>query len=135
METMFSKQLTDTDLKKRLSIPTQCLNHFRFDKGHSTSVQVEDENGKAWQFKCRVRREGYQKPVFCEGWLKFVRYTNLRPGDRVEFYKDTEAEGLYRIQVQRRVKLLGKEFWANLRPDEQRINFEERTEAAAKEEK
>ncbi|XP_021296038.1 B3 domain-containing transcription factor NGA4-like [Herrania umbratica] len=92
MEKMFSKQLTDTDLKKRLSIPIQCLNHFRFDKGHSTSVQVEDENGKAWQFKCRVRRNGYPKPVFCEGWLKFVRYTSLRPGDRVEFYKDSKAE-------------------------------------------
>ncbi|EOY17791.1 Uncharacterized protein TCM_042510 [Theobroma cacao] len=131
MELLFSKTLTATDVQKRLSIPFTCLKDFEFHGSNSAHLRVEDQNGSIWPFALSTRKKGYPKPIFSKGWLQFVRCSHLCEGDRVEFYKDTKANGLYRIQVQRCIKLFGKKCWVTPPLDQRRVNFEEGTEAAA----
>ena len=96
---MFSKPLSRTDISKRLAIPTYSLSMFPpFQDGrHEIKLEVWDDDGKMWKFVCSIRKTGnYQKPVFSEVWLDFVRAKGLSVGDEVSLYK-----------IENRTKLFG----------------------------
>ncbi|KAJ6359377.1 hypothetical protein OIU76_000999 [Salix suchowensis] len=83
----FSKLLTNTDIQKRLSLPTKFYNSLpSFEGIHAVSFQAMDEStGLVWTFQCSVRREGHPKPVLSKGWLEFVRSKKLQVGDTIRF--------------------------------------------------
>ncbi|MBA0629817.1 hypothetical protein Godav_024315 [Gossypium davidsonii] len=120
MTILFSKVLTNTDVEKRLAVPNNSLKHFELENGNcSKSVEVKDEKGSTWTFRCYVRSDGaYKKPVLSSGWRQFVVNKGVHRGDLITFCKDVEAEATYKIIVQRKIKLLGKEFWYSPEPEQ-----------------
>ena len=98
---MFSKRLTQTDISKRLAIPTDSLSMFPpFQDGrHEIELEVWDDDGhdgKIWKFVCSIRKIGnYQKPVFSKVWLDFVRAKGLSVGDEVSLYKIENRSKLF----------------------------------------
>ena len=128
---LFSKCLSLTDVSKRLAIPTSCLKNFpSFEGKYSIPLHVLDQNGEEWIFVCSARKNGYPKPCFIQGWLRYVNSKRICVGDRVHFYKDAESE-VYRIELHRRIRLFGHEYWSKEPPDQRQVNFEKRTEAEA----
>ncbi|WRX14591.1 B3 DNA binding domain - like 10 [Theobroma cacao] len=104
---VFSKLLTETDVEKRLSAPTQNKKCFLdFGNQHQVLLKVVDENDKVWRFVCSIRKQGHPKQVLSQGWLPFVRRWKLAIGDRVLLHKiqDKAGKGLYRIEVIERAK-------------------------------
>ena len=88
---IFSKRLTQTDISKRLAIPTDSLSMFPpfEDGGNEIELEVWDDDGKMRKFVCSIRKTGkYQKPVFSKVWLDFVRAKGLSVGDEVRLYKN-----------------------------------------------
>ncbi|XVF45868.1 hypothetical protein PTKIN_Ptkin02bG0242000 [Pterospermum kingtungense] len=113
----FIKTLTQTDIHKRLAIPTDSLKHFPGFKGrHSVDFNVKDKSHRLWTFRCSIRKRSYAKPVFSSGWLEFIRHKNLRIGDKIIVHKEEkDVNGVqYKIEVQRKITLLGKDFWADV---------------------
>ncbi|XVF58047.1 hypothetical protein PTKIN_Ptkin07bG0031200 [Pterospermum kingtungense] len=98
---MLSKRLTQTDISKRLAIPTQSLPLFpRFeDGGHEIELEVWDEENNdkiLWKLVCSIRTNGkYPKPVFSKGWLRFVKAKGLSVGDEVRLYKTENITKLF----------------------------------------
>ncbi|XVF45213.1 hypothetical protein PTKIN_Ptkin02bG0187000 [Pterospermum kingtungense] len=110
-----SKILTDTDVKVRLSFPTAIMReHFRLKEGsQSLDFQVRDNTSKIWTFRLYTRKkDGHPKPVLTKGWLDFVRCKKLKLGDKVIFLVQDGDQ--LEIRVQRTIKLLGQEHWADL---------------------
>jgi len=65
----FSKILSKTDIKKRLTVPIKFLKSLpSFDGGHAVKFEARDEGGEIWAFQCSVRRRGHPKPVLTRGW-------------------------------------------------------------------
>ncbi|KAE8703142.1 Detected protein of unknown function [Hibiscus syriacus] len=119
MELIFSKLLTQTDIERRLSVPTRILYFLPFMDGRRyADLRVKDVGGHLWTFRCIWRDGEYAKPVFSKGWLEFVYAKNLRMYDKVELYveKDVdEADVAYRIVVRRNVlRLMGRDIWIDL---------------------
>ncbi|KAJ6748795.1 hypothetical protein OIU79_029807 [Salix purpurea] len=82
----FSKLLTNTDIKKRLSLPTKFYKSLpSFEGIHAVSFEAMDEDGFVWTFQCYTREEGHPKPVLSKGWLEFVRSKMLQVGDTIRF--------------------------------------------------
>ncbi|XVF67658.1 hypothetical protein PTKIN_Ptkin10aG0139100 [Pterospermum kingtungense] len=114
---LFSKLLTQTDIQRRLSVPTHILSllpNFLDGDHRYTDLQVKDCCGGLWSFRCIWRDGVYAKPVFSKGWLEFVYAKNLKIYDKVVLYKekDMEAAVPYRIEVRRKImRLLGQDIW------------------------
>ncbi|EOX98129.1 Uncharacterized protein TCM_006964 [Theobroma cacao] len=112
---LFSKLLTQTDIEKRLSVPTHILHLFPFlDGDRFADLQVKDSSGGLWTFRCIYRDGIYAKPVFSKGWLEFVYAKNLQIDDEVAFHKDKDIEAAvpYRIEVKRKLmRLMGQDIW------------------------
>ncbi|KAF5731823.1 hypothetical protein HS088_TW18G00508 [Tripterygium wilfordii] len=108
---LFSKSLSLTDIRKRLSMPTTILPNLpSFTNGrHAMDLQVEDEGGKIWSMRCIIRKKGRKKPVLSRGWTKFVHKNDLMTGDQVTFLKKqgTLLAHYYKIQVKKPVKVFG----------------------------
>ncbi|XP_021286448.1 AP2/ERF and B3 domain-containing transcription factor RAV1-like [Herrania umbratica] len=114
---LFIKRLTPTDIDKRLAIPTNSLVYFPGFRGnHSVDLKVKDKSHRLWTFRCSIRKKRYLKPVFSSGWLEFVRSNNLRIGDKVSVrLEQGHVSGVeYGIEVQRKIRLLGKDVWADV---------------------
>ncbi|WRX13367.1 B3 DNA binding domain - like 10 [Theobroma cacao] len=107
---LFTKRLTQTDINKRLAIPT---NSFRGN--HSVELKVKDKSHRLWRFRCSIRKKRYLKPVFSSGWPEFTRSNSLRIGDKVSSrLEQGHVTGVeYGIEVQRKIRLLGKDVWAD----------------------
>ncbi|WRX15524.1 B3 DNA binding domain - like 10, partial [Theobroma cacao] len=115
---VFIKRLTQTDTNKRLAIPTNSLVYFPGFRGnHSVELKVKDKSHRLWTFHCSIRKKRYLKPVFSSGWLEFIRSNNLRIGDKVSFrLEQGHVSGVeYGIAVQRKIRLLGKDVWADFK--------------------
>ncbi|KAK8562929.1 hypothetical protein V6N13_018520 [Hibiscus sabdariffa] len=111
-----SKILKRTDVRVRLSFPTATMReHFKLDRGtRSLDFQARDRHSKVWTFRlCTRKNDGHPKPVLTKGWLDFVKRRGLKVGDKVIFVVHGNLDQLG-IQVQRNIKLLGHEHWANL---------------------
>ncbi|KAL4271440.1 hypothetical protein GQ457_13G007470 [Hibiscus cannabinus] len=118
MELIFSKLLTQTDIERRLSVPTRILYLFHFlDDGHrSADLRVTDAGGDVWTFRCIWRDGAYAKPVLSKGWLEFVYAKKLKMYDKVVLYGDKDGDGVtYRIEVRRNIlRLMGQDIWIEL---------------------
>ncbi|XVE67454.1 hypothetical protein DITRI_Ditri08aG0162500 [Diplodiscus trichospermus] len=100
---IFSKSLTDTDIKKRMAIPAKIL-PFLPDFNGSHAVKIHLIYGtRVWPIFCSIRKKGYKKPVFSSGWRKFVLSNNFNAGDELTLYKEQDEAGLfhYRVQVEK----------------------------------
>ncbi|OMO75180.1 hypothetical protein CCACVL1_16277 [Corchorus capsularis] len=99
----FSKILTKTDIRKRLSVRTKKKECFlNFGDKYKVEFKVIDQKGIVWPFECSKREKGkYPKPVLSKGWLAFVREWQLAVGDEVIFHEELDKAGqcFYRIQV------------------------------------
>ena len=102
----FSKQLTQEDVEKRLSVPVEWLTIFpSFGEDQEIQLQVVDRVGMFWEFFCVIQiKAPHWSPVLKpEGWLQFVNYTGLRVGDKIIIYEEENKfrETKYRIIAQR----------------------------------
>nr|TKR74231.1 uncharacterized protein D5086_0000298340 [Populus alba] len=112
---VFSKELTKTDVRKRMSIPTKKLPHLpQFQAGacHAVVLEVEDERGQVWNMRCSIRKQKYLKPVISSSWVAFARSKNLGIGDKIFFYRELNDEDgpsgvKYKIKVQKATKVFG----------------------------
>ncbi|KAK8486659.1 hypothetical protein V6N11_033112 [Hibiscus sabdariffa] len=110
IQLVFVKTLTQTDIEKRLSVPTKKKICFLdFGGQHNVGFKAMDSKGKVWPFSCSKRKaKGYPKPVLSKGWLPFVRCWELEIGDKVIFYRQTmdkAGKGDYLIDVIRKEPL------------------------------
>ncbi|TXG65105.1 hypothetical protein EZV62_006380 [Acer yangbiense] len=98
METIFSKQLSDTDVNQRLAIPSEKLDQIApLSLGQEKHIAVIDDNEHSWNFRLSTRNEGnYLKPVISGNeWKQFVRERHLRKGDNITFYRVNEGAVLF----------------------------------------
>ncbi|EOX97110.1 Uncharacterized protein TCM_006211 [Theobroma cacao] len=100
---MFSKSLTNTDVKKRLAIPAKILPSLPDFNGSNTVTIPFMYGRRMWPIACSVRRTGYKKPVFCCGWRNFVTRNDFRVGDKLTMYKVQDEAGSfhYRVEVEK----------------------------------
>ncbi|KAG8501997.1 hypothetical protein CXB51_002124 [Gossypium anomalum] len=120
MELIFSKLLTQTDIERRLSVPTCILYLFPYitTDHRCFDLQVKDTGDVVWSFRC-IRRDGvYAKPVFSKGWLEFVYAKGLQAYDKIVVYKEkgvVEGDVPYRIEVKRKIlRLMGEDIWIEI---------------------
>ncbi|TXG71253.1 hypothetical protein EZV62_006188 [Acer yangbiense] len=109
---IFSKFLTETDIKARLTVPTHALMHFNMPVGdNNVELFPRDSDGNEWRFRCYTRPNGHPKPAFTTGWLDFVRVKGLQIGDQVTFSNEDEAGVVpqYRIRATRTITLFGEQ--------------------------
>ncbi|XVE94158.1 hypothetical protein REPUB_Repub01dG0257600 [Reevesia pubescens] len=100
---MFSKSLTDTDIKKRLAIPAKVLPAFSdFSGSHAVIIHLM-YGTRVWPIVCSIRKKGHKKPVFSGGWRNFVICNNFNVGDRLTLYKvqDEDGSSHYRVEVEK----------------------------------
>ncbi|PNT42562.1 hypothetical protein POPTR_004G219700v4 [Populus trichocarpa] len=117
---IFTKILSQTDVKHRMTIPMKSFNVvFQIPQGkHYKRFVFIDmiDTGRPWSFRCSTRKKDvYRKPVFSSGWIKYVRRKGLREGDQVSFFlvqKDGEEGLRFGVQAQKKlIRLLGKDCW------------------------
>ncbi|KAK8613797.1 hypothetical protein V6N13_101553 [Hibiscus sabdariffa] len=93
LEILFSKNLTVTDIEKRLAVPTKIISSLPgFNGGNAVHIRLM-HGTKTWPIVCTVRTQGYSKPVFSVGWRKFVTDNKLNVGDRITMYKVQDEDG------------------------------------------
>ncbi|GLT67981.1 hypothetical protein SLA2020_402490 [Shorea laevis] len=108
----FTKILCETDVKKQMAVNSDLVNHLPQSRGGETvNLPVMDvSSGTTWEFGYYVRRDGHPKPVFQGGWHDYRRNKGLKVGDKITFWAD---DGSYRIKAERKIKLMGQEFWSS----------------------
>ncbi|KAB1671303.1 hypothetical protein ERO13_A04G133401v2 [Gossypium hirsutum] len=109
---VFSKFLSDTDIKKRLAVPSAIQRSLPpFNGGHALIFHFL-HGTRFWPILYSIRTTGYNKPVFSGGlWRNFVICNNLNVGDRFTMYRvqDEDGSSYYRVDVMRReIDFLGK---------------------------
>ncbi|MBA0855222.1 hypothetical protein Goshw_010800 [Gossypium schwendimanii] len=105
-----SKQLRETDIKKRLTIPSKSPKYFPSLAGkHVVPFKARDDSGRPWKFQIYTRKgKRYLKPVLTKGWLDFVGAKELTIGDIVDMEEKEQGEAvMYRVRVVREVKIFG----------------------------
>ncbi|KAF2319893.1 hypothetical protein GH714_020150 [Hevea brasiliensis] len=117
LEVLFTKKLTDTDVRYRMAFPMENYQQdvFEMPKGElSKQFEVIDmEDNSVKKFTCSKRSKGHPKPVFCKGWIGFVKEKQLLEGDEVIFYKEEDGTGRFTIKIQARkipCMVLGQDF-------------------------
>ncbi|GMN59723.1 hypothetical protein TIFTF001_028811 [Ficus carica] len=99
MKLLFSKTLSKTDEKQKLSIPCKKLKNFPFFKGkRTTDFTAKDiTNGNRYVFQISVRHKGsYFKPVLSKAtWQAYARAKALKAGNFVSFFVDQSDETVY----------------------------------------
>ncbi|TYJ40851.1 hypothetical protein E1A91_A04G170400v1 [Gossypium mustelinum] len=98
---IFFKELTDTDVKKRLAVPKKYQDFFLPSYGRLPAKIKLMYDGKIWEVKCTVRKKGYLKPVLSVGWKKFVVANELKVGDRITMYKDEDGFSHYMVEMEK----------------------------------
>ncbi|KAB2036153.1 hypothetical protein ES319_D04G204500v1 [Gossypium barbadense] len=91
---VFSKPLTDSDIKKRLAIPSKTLAYLpNFDGSNGVRINIM-YGTKIWPIDCTVRRKGHQKAIFSGRlWRAFIMSNELKVGDRISLYKVQGEDG------------------------------------------
>ncbi|KAA3463355.1 B3 domain-containing transcription factor NGA4-like [Gossypium australe] len=107
---VFSKLLSDTDIKKRLAVPSAIQSSLQpFNGGHALIFHFL-HGTRFWPVLYSTRRKGYNKPVFSGRlWRNFVIYNNLNVGDRFTLYRVQVEDGssYYMVEVGREIDFLG----------------------------
>lgn len=128
MKLLFSKPLSKTDEKQKLSIPCKKLKNFPFFKGKTTTdfTAKDITNGNQYAFQISVRHKGsYFKPVLSKAtWQAYARAKALKTGNLVSFFVDQSDETVY-VQActhhkdeacRKKIKLLGVDVWTQCLP-------------------
>nr|KJB77944.1 hypothetical protein B456_012G169400 [Gossypium raimondii] len=109
-EFVFSKFLSDTDIKMRLAVPSAIQGSLPpFNGGHALIFQFW-QGTRFWPMHYSIRRKGYSKPVFSgRYWRNFV-YNNLNVGDSFTLHqvKVEDGSSYYRVEVGREIDYLGR---------------------------
>ncbi|KAI9156850.1 hypothetical protein LWI28_013111 [Acer negundo] len=121
MATLFSKIVTDIDVTRSLSIPTSSLGSIPFEEGHFTDMNVYDDCGRFWVFRCSIQQMGSEDRVLSVNWIEFVRHKNVRVDDKVIFLEETcindpTTGAKIKIEVKRKIRLYGQDIWADVKP-------------------
>ncbi|KAL4353122.1 hypothetical protein GQ457_06G002670 [Hibiscus cannabinus] len=98
------KVLTKIDVERTLSIPDGCVQALpEFQCIHGKELQVLDDVGILWNFRCEIRAGVVPKLSIVSGWLQFVRSKQLESCDSVILYRDddTLTGARYKIEVLR----------------------------------
>ncbi|KAG4205936.1 hypothetical protein ERO13_A04G133025v2 [Gossypium hirsutum] len=107
---VFSKLLSDTDINKRLAVPSAIQSSLPpFNGGHALIFHFL-HGTSFWPILYSTRRKGYNKPVFSGRlWRNFVFYNNLNVGDRFTLYRVQVEDGssYYMVEVGREIDFLG----------------------------
>ncbi|XP_034910721.1 uncharacterized protein [Populus alba] len=114
---IFSKVLTDTDVRFRFSFPAHCLQYLDFAGNNYVDLHVKDSCGELRVIRCRKRNGGYDKPELSMGWRDFVADYGLRVGDKVVLHREDDQNlgSQFRIEAKRRsFKLFGEEVWVEV---------------------
>ncbi|KAF2319872.1 hypothetical protein GH714_019893 [Hevea brasiliensis] len=84
---IFSKILTASDIVKGLEIPSESrqITIAALPNGQRIEFPVADVEGRSYTFVCSTK---HPKPVFSDGWLKFVGDRGLKPGATITFYME-----------------------------------------------
>nr|KJB77941.1 hypothetical protein B456_012G169100 [Gossypium raimondii] len=98
---IFFKELTDTDVKKRLVVPKEYQDFFLPSYGRLPAKIKLMYDGKIWEVKCTVRTKGFLRPVLTVGWKMFVVANELKVGDRITMYKDEDGFSHYMVEVEK----------------------------------
>ncbi|GMJ03640.1 hypothetical protein HRI_004033200 [Hibiscus trionum] len=101
-EMLFSKKLTDTDVKKRLAIPAETLLFLPVFSESSHAININLVYGtRKWPIVCTIRK----KPVFSGRlWRDFVICNNLNVGARISMHKVQDEDGSsshYRVELEK----------------------------------
>ncbi|MBA0782208.1 hypothetical protein Gotri_003067 [Gossypium trilobum] len=108
---VFSKFLSDTDIKMRLAVPSAIQRSLPpFNGGHALIFQFW-HGTRFWPMHYSIRRRGYSKPVFSgRNWRDFVIYNNLNVGDSFTLHQVEVEDGssYYRVEVGRKIDYLGR---------------------------
>ncbi|KAK8613616.1 hypothetical protein V6N13_101373 [Hibiscus sabdariffa] len=102
---LFVKILTKIDVERTLSLPDGCLQalpEYRGSHvGHGKELQVKDDVGILWNFRCMIRAGVVRKLDIVSGWIQFVRFKQLNSGDGFVLYRDddTLTGARYMIEV------------------------------------
>ncbi|KAG5229310.1 B3 domain-containing protein [Salix suchowensis] len=112
---LFTKLLSPTDTRCRLTIPKANLGDFDIPSGqHAINIVATDTIEQRWTFRLSIRRNNHPspRPVFTGQWIRFVREKGLRAGDRIVFSRQqAEGDGVqYRIRAERQIFTI----WANV---------------------
>ncbi|GMI74535.1 hypothetical protein HRI_001122800 [Hibiscus trionum] len=110
---IISKLLTKTDIEKGLLISFGVF-PVPFEGGRFFNITAIDETGKAWDFRCFfLQSEG----IVSIGWLQFLIGKDVRAGDMVFLHRKSMDGGdgsTVKIEVKRKIRLLGQDIWAVL---------------------
>ncbi|KAK8564292.1 hypothetical protein V6N13_005476 [Hibiscus sabdariffa] len=101
---LFFKVLTKMDVERTLSLPDGCLKALPESQvSHGRELQVMDDVGMLWNFRCVIRAGVVPKLNIVSGWTQFVRIKQLCSGDSVLLYRDddTLTGARYKIEVSR----------------------------------
>lgn len=87
----FEKELTETDVKQKLAIPTAFVQHIKNHLGGAPLKVADFSTGRVYEFVLATRQAGHMKPTFqSKGWLNFVKENRLIARDSIFFWKDTD---------------------------------------------
>ncbi|TYH78302.1 hypothetical protein ES332_D04G217000v1 [Gossypium tomentosum] len=115
---VFSKPLTDTDIKHRLALPSNILPFLPNFNG-SNGVRINIRYGtKIWPIDCTVRRTGYKKPVFSGRlWRAFIMGNELKVGDRISLYKVQGEDGCshFKFEVEKQPASASNQYGTTVR--------------------
>ncbi|XVF45215.1 hypothetical protein PTKIN_Ptkin02bG0187200 [Pterospermum kingtungense] len=102
---IFIKELTANDVERKLSVPEGCLHALPWSEACQGTVllQVKDDVGILWNFRCMKRLGAVERLVIVSGWIQFVQSKELHCGDVVIFYREDDivSGAHYKIEVQR----------------------------------
>ncbi|GLT63674.1 hypothetical protein SLA2020_362200 [Shorea laevis] len=114
MAVMFSKLLTEPDVKKNLLIPCCSMGPSIPEEG-VLYMNALDNAGKAWSFPCSVHHDETTVTVVSVCWDEFVREKGIRANDKVVLKEKSMAEGtIFVVEVKRKIRLLGEDIWADI---------------------
>ncbi|MBA0815215.1 hypothetical protein Gohar_020977 [Gossypium harknessii] len=107
---VFSKFLSESDIKKRLAVPSAIQRSLPPFNGGPALIFQFLHGTRFWPILYSIRTKGYNKPVFSGRlWRNFVIYNNLNVGDRFTLYQVQVEDGssYYRVEVGREIDFLG----------------------------
>ncbi|XVF55886.1 hypothetical protein PTKIN_Ptkin06aG0072200 [Pterospermum kingtungense] len=107
---IFSKVLSETDIRRRCVVPMEyfkmkCFPKPKLEDSRMVDFKVIDESGHPWILSCSTRNIGdldhpkHPKPVLIKGWLSFVKSKKLSKGDTVIIYEQKDETGSIHLRI------------------------------------
>ena len=107
MVLIFTKRLSKTDIKYRLSVPSKAFReHFPpIIHGNRVDIRIRDPVNGEYTLPCYIRAGAnpYDKPVISGNWCHIASASGYVEGDVLLFYKEKDRNGptFYCFEVNR----------------------------------